>query len=630
MTKTIQPTQNKKVTFSTPSDADYITDKNTLFVEPPREEGESAHISRNANQRDIETTFAPPDVIVRTYDQKAYKAEIERRVETIKKQFSPEDLEALKDYARKLAAWKKREPRRYSDKRIISIVEYYAEHGNVPEEYNGKAEVKRDPDPERGGYVFADLRHAAWETEHPKADGDVVPRFYEAIHDTKNGLACSVSYDAESKQYTERLNKWENLPDYDPEADYKIVTDALKKLLPDLTQAEAKELTIVKAFASNKTNLLTFTNEFEKVTRPRTGRNQKIYPLMRQIEIDFDEITRQPIGTKTAGGDLQPVTVDNYTENVENWLGYIKNVVASSLEEGNFKGETFIVTKKSFCQNTNAYYIENPDNIQPTTTERKGKSLHDVIYDLELLWEMVDGDQYRWFIASSVTKGADGVIFFQSPAAVELLRRVKETPVKSYLNKATGEEKQLFKMHFLIHADINDARNKATAEMVKGIINAVVEHGIKPESKRKKYKQFEEAAADKVTKTISVEDLITNNAYLLAAYKDTKAKTRFIQRALYGTKYEKTKGAYNTEPLIVEYLRKYTDAFNYWLNFNVSVPDPDDTIQGKRNQGLNIKVTHYGLNGEFESKKGKFKNVVIDKKDVPEVLKDNLKPVEKP
>ena len=149
---------------------------------------------------------------------------------------------------------------------------------------------------------------------------------------------------------------------------------------------------------------------------------------------------------------------------------------------------------------------------------------------------------------------------------------------------------------YLVSAKINHARSKVTAQVIQCVIVGLFQHGIRTDASRKPQQQHKDKKL--ITKSFTYKELIKCSPLLKEALQEAEPKRRnqILKRAIFGEEYNFNSSRKQTTA-IEEYLREFTDAFNYWKDLTI-------TAEPVAMKSLDNKITfsHHGINAEFEDK----------------------------
>ena len=191
----------------------------------------------------------------------------------------------------------------------------------------------------------------------------------------------------------------------------------------------------------------------------------------------------------------------------------------------------------------------------------------------------------------------ENTLTFASPYLYSIMDILKANPAK--ISKQKKENKPLYLIQgksYLVSSKIITARNKATSQTVHYVIQRLLEHGIKTDATRYPHKQYKDKKL--VTVTMTYKDLIKNTPLLKETLQEAEPKRRgqILKRAVFGDSYNERSTKKQTT-LLEEYLKEYTDAFNYWLDLTITC----DPVTMK-DLNKKITITHHGINGAFEER----------------------------
>ena len=188
----------------------------------------------------------------------------------------------------------------------------------------------------------------------------------------------------------------------------------------------------------------------------------------------------------------------------------------------------------------------------------------------------------------------ENTLTFASPYLYSLMDILQQNPVAIQPRsqwKYNTPSYDIKGLSYLIDAKIITARSKITSEIVKNIVAGLLQRGVKPDATLKSQKQFPNRK--QITFTVSYRELIKNIPQLREYLEESepRRRTRNLQNVIFGRKYD---GIKNKTTIIEQYLRDYTDAFNYWTGLQIEVePVSVKELDNK------IIIKHFGTNGEW-------------------------------
>lgn len=195
----------------------------------------------------------------------------------------------------------------------------------------------------------------------------------------------------------------------------------------------------------------------------------------------------------------------------------------------------------------------------------------------------------------------ENTLTFASPYLYRLSGLLKKNPVKVLRPNTPLWEKE--GIAFLIDARIITARNKTAVQLIKNIVAGVVSYGNTSEADRHHGKKYTDK--EKVEYSISFETLIDRTPLLYQALQAASSsnKANILKRSFIGGNYPQkrtdpaTKKSYTVNNIIEEYLHEYTQVYEYWNDFKITIPKP--SLKALKDR---IIITHKGLNGDFKSR----------------------------
>ena len=192
----------------------------------------------------------------------------------------------------------------------------------------------------------------------------------------------------------------------------------------------------------------------------------------------------------------------------------------------------------------------------------------------------------------------------------------KEPPKKTYNKKAYTD---------LVKMRLASAKNKATAEVVLYIIAAIVEHGTKKDGKRPGLKGCYIEDPDAIEWYINLEDLKDNvsEIWRILQREEPRRRNEGLKRVLYGRDWKPKTGKNKNqqEPLLLTYLKEYTELYSAYNELEIELPATPPTYKE-----LNwcIRYKHKGKNASYSRKKTlQFSKAEASEEQPEEDKKDN-------
>ena len=187
---------------------------------------------------------------------------------------------------------------------------------------------------------------------------------------------------------------------------------------------------------------------------------------------------------------------------------------------------------------------------------------------------------------------------FSSPYLYSLMDILKSNPAKEAIQKVNNRPKySILGISYLINANIITARNKITAEISKYLVCRLLQAGSKTDATKHPGRTYKNK--NQRTCSITYQDLIKDVPELKNAWKtaDAKQRAQILRRSILGTNYDKPgkDGKIKNTSIIEDYMRDYTQAFNFWVELKIEVePVSMKTLSNK------IIFTHEGINGDYD------------------------------
>lgn len=192
--------------------------------------------------------------------------------------------------------------------------------------------------------------------------------------------------------------------------------------------------------------------------------------------------------------------------------------------------------------------------------------------------------------------GKDNTLTFASPYLYSLMDLLQKKKITSNQKKNNIPLYDIEGVSYLVSAKINHARSKVTAQVIQCVIVGLFQHGIRTDASRKPQQQHKDKKL--ITKSFTYKELIKCSPLLKEALQEAEPKRRnqILKRAIFGEEYNFNSSRKQTTA-IEEYLREFTDAFNYWKDLTI-------TAEPVAMKSLDNKITfsHHGINAEFEDK----------------------------
>ena len=191
---------------------------------------------------------------------------------------------------------------------------------------------------------------------------------------------------------------------------------------------------------------------------------------------------------------------------------------------------------------------------------------------------------------------------FASPYLYSLMDILNKDRITSKTKHNNELDYNIKAVSYLISSKINKARNKMTTQVVCYLIANIFQRGVEEDYKKKPKKRYNDKSA--VTKSIKYKDIIKNSPRLQEALKTSAPKRRnqILNRAIFGEDFNKPMKDKTTGKTVIksttrleDYIKEYTDAFNYWKDLEIIVEPV--TMNSLDNS---ITFIHHGINGDYK------------------------------
>ena len=505
-------------------------------------------------------------------------------IKSLRKHFTPEELEELRKYTEDVKTWKAKEPKQLTEEERTQIYTYGAAHEwTPPEEYKGRIILES----------YIDLEDGC-DTEHPKYDYYIVDTEYEywkydiyriapvntivkllyyineANQDAKNVLFGYAPEDEENRQQIER---------------------AIKDLLGETaTEEDIRNVSYVVVSFPEKSSQLQITHkDYQFALWPYKNDKAYIVDLDKQLEFKIDESGEPTIDLRT------PESYEAYTHAIN------KESIAATIADTDLLSTLAAAVLSSYCSNCGfiiTVYFPNFAKALGVQIENDESSnnhfdIWKKIRQLENIGGVLVEDEsvLRAFVMLGHNK-KDNTLTFASPYLYRLMDILQKNPAS--VSKTIKNDKPLWEIvgtSFLIDNQIIKARNKITSQLVKNIIAGLYQYGVKTEAARHPGKTYVDRNI--VCYQISFQSLIERTPLLNETLQtsQTSNKARILTRSFLGANYSKS-----GITIIEEYMKEYTHAFEYWKDLQIVIPTPSLKSLNDR-----IVITHHGINGDFKN-----------------------------
>lgn len=382
------------------------------------------------------------------------------------------------------------------------------------------------------------------------------------------------------------------------------LTDGLNRLYKELYGSVAVTFPEKDKAAS----LLITHKDYKFAFRPQKNKHAYIVDFDKQLKMVFDEYGN-PIELSTESEEDKEAY--NATLNKKKIASGIADTdlletLAAAVKAAyvNNYGDKITVYLPNFAKALGVQF-ETRAAAELQTEEKENVSrfsFWDKIKELENIGGVLVKEEkiLRVFVLQSYD-GKKRNLTFSSPYLYELMNILKKEPAN--ISKKRSNDSPLWSIEgvsYLVKANIQTARNKATVQIVKNLIVGIHQYGPKPEAKRHPGRSYKDEKL--VEYCITYKGLIERTPLLreaLETAKNSSNQSQILTRSILGPKYGKpdSSGSINEITIIEEYLRKYTFAFDYWKDLKISC----DLITLKTLGTAEIKISHHGINGTFEN-----------------------------
>lgn len=302
-------------------------------------------------------------------------------------------------------------------------------------------------------------------------------------------------------------------------------------------------------------------------------------------ELTYDEISKKTIPADCADTDLL--------------MTFAAAVAASYIKN---RGYIITVYLPEFARAMHVQFETDGKEQKQYNLKGKLKDLEDIIgilveqRKIQFAFKIIELDQDKRELT------------FASPYLYSIMDMLKNDPIVSKTKHNNQLDWSITGESWLIGSEINTARNKVTAEIMRFVISQIHQRGRITDAKRKPQKEHEDNK--RRTKEITYKEIIKNCPRLRQALEEVPPKRRnqVLKRAIYGDSYNFNSKKKQT-PQLEEYMAKYTDAFNYWKDFSITF---ESEAPSAKKLDAKIKITHHGVNAAWNPK---YQLPIIDEED---------------
>lgn len=377
--------------------------------------------------------------------------------------------------------------------------------------------------------------------------------------------------------------------------------------LSSVSNIESKSNSTLVVFDKKTAQLQVTHKNYSGALLPSKNKYAYIINLDKQLQWLWDE-----------NGQLQGVeTVDESTDNkVYDDLLKRKDIPANCADT-DLLGTLFSAVNSAYINNigdritvnlpsfARAMSVQFEKYGSEDTEKQAHFDLWSKIKELESIGGVLveQGKILRAFVFLGYDKN-ENTLTFASPYLYELMDILQNKKITSKTRKNNKPTYQITGVSYLIDAKIITARNKITAQIVKYLNAAIIQRGVKTDASREPQKVFKDKKL--ITKSVTYRELIKDIPLLKEALQqtETRRRSRVLRRVIFGEDYEQAvtdkktgKKTVKKTALVEDYLREYTDAFNYWKDLSIEV----EPVSMKE---LDNKITfrHHGIDGEFQER----------------------------
>lgn len=536
---------------------------------------------------------------------------------TLRDHFTAKELIALRKYIEDVKAWSAEEPPKITDEEKISILQYAQEHDDlVPPEYRDRLIISyyRNIYPAIEEHFGKQLEDAF--ERYVEAMGEPqTTGFHRVLHDVAYDTWYQKIYDIAPAETiiklidlinNERINAREVdlLKAYIPEDEdnRQRLEAAIMELLGETVTKEDTQtaIEVFKGFDKN-TPLMVPTGNMAGAFRDFP--NAKAYMVRSGKYIDFTVSEQGQITIDDIIREKQPdKEIEDPAADFRLYAFF-----ASIIQERRRRGEP---TEKITVSIFDLAEVLGIDIRKSQNNEEARKRLIQFMERIETLQRSkgiankntifagfnLDNIDFKNKVVTFSSPWANYVLNqIDKPAKYETILNAKKVPQKTLVEK----RKRDYSEH--VRPQIVSARNNITSEIVIYIAQRVAKHGKKPDKDQPYTKGAYLENPDLRTIYISFKDIEKNvsDYWRIIHAENTPKKdiNRSIKRIFYGRSWK----GYGTEkPQLIEYLEKYTDLFEAYQGFKVTMPETCPTCTDKN---ALLTITHMGENLNYQKTK---------------------------
>lgn len=374
---------------------------------------------------------------------------------------------------------------------------------------------------------------------------------------------------------------------FEPE---KIVASFLQHF--GLTQQKKEPKKTLVLFDDNSAQFVITHKKYSGALLPMKNKVAYIAKYDKQLQFFFDEKGNYRIDVSDEQTAYEEM-VKNKSISAKGTDTDLLMTLAGAVESAYLSNIGYIITVylPNFAKAMNVQFQTDGKEQKLYDLKSKLKELEDIIGIL------VEQKKIQFAFKIIELDTENKTLTFASPYLYTIMDLVKKdahiTTAKKINNKPAFD---IEGVSYLVDSKINSARNKVTAQVVYYIIARLHQRGVVTDATRNKNKEYNDKKQRTVT--ITYTDIIKNTPLLKETLKEAPPKRRnqILKRAILGDDYN-PKSQKPQEALLESYLRKYTDAFNYWKDLTISF----DAISLKDRENK-ITLKHHGIRGEFQER----------------------------
>lgn len=464
-----------------------------------------------------------------------------------KSQFTPEEIQELRDYAAALSYWEKHKSDKLTEEDRFTL---------------------------------------------PVLDAHIASKILD-IYD----IGYTTIYQSKPGQITEILP--ETTPRGKKAYSYEQLRDALNELLEDDTEARQ----IAKVFSDYGENTPLFV--------PTNKKLQHAFSDIPNDNAFIVKGIRSAIPTVSSDGkftiDDKQMTIDDLSEDTQKQAQaktppvedeadmLLLRFFASVVEQARRSGNTGLITVSLF-DFADAMNISLKHSKTPKEAQDRIQSFISRIEKLKEYGGIENRKRYYYVLSIDNIDYENMTITFYSPWTNRLIERDTEPHAvfagKGQPKKITAKRQQISNY---VRPSLVSARNKVTAEIALYFVLRLAQHGTKADKDQARNKYVELSDPTARTITLTFEDLEKNVSEFWRSLQtnEGRLKTQAIKRAIYGRDYKKS----GDPILLIEYLKQYTTIYEAYKGLRIELPEVPPSYNKMRTL---IKIVHYGVNTDYQ------------------------------